>query len=256
MKKLQQLWIGTTESRKRLARLFAEEYRKDEPISEFARTQEVDFYDHDFLECHRVPIMATDARVLLAGLSFARSFIDVVAPAISHLMPANTAVSLHDHLLEAPRSTSGPGFHLEYAGTFSYDRNAHDPVVPAPVPPQRVTLRLRSGGPVSYQGNVVKRIAVNSSGLVIGSGEVQTDRPYLDLSYAAGARGLAPRQVSIYPDAFQQWILEDHGGNSLTRIDGVVLNRERTFPWHGNVITLGGVALEWLCPKGRPGAAA
>lgn len=100
--------VGTTSSRKRLDRILAETYdNADKPLSEFASSQDVDFYDHDFLECHRITKSTNDARALLTGMSFAPTYIDPASAAAAAFMPANTAIVLFaEGLLKAPLSAS------------------------------------------------------------------------------------------------------------------------------------------------------
>lgn len=104
-----------------------------------------------------------------------------------------------------------------------------------------------SPGAVDYDGRQVRQVAIDSRGLTIGRGGVSAGGPYLDLAPIAGTEAVAGVQLQVYRDDFQQWVIEDAGGNGLTSIDGTVLTLERSMPWQADRIQVGPAVFRWNC---------
>jgi hypothetical protein len=142
---------------------------------------------------------------------------------------------------------------LRYCGQFACDLRRRDSVREAELGaiPDRVRLALETSGTVFFEGEDVSEVKIDSRGLVMGRGGTVSDQPYLDLLPLPEADAVAPVQLRIYRDQFDQWVVEDHGYNGLTSIRGAVLNGERSMPWHNNRISVGRVVFLWKCLEGE-----
>jgi phytoene dehydrogenase-like protein len=147
--------------------------------------------------------------------------------------------------------------HLKYCGEFACDLRRGDSVREAQLGaiPDRVRLALEASGTVFFAGEEVNEVEIDSRGLVVGRGSARgnavRDQPYLDLLPLAETDAVAPVQLRIYRDPFDQWVVEDHGNNGLTSVRGAVLNGERSMPWHNNRIGVGRVVFLWKCLEGE-----
>lgn len=249
-----QVWVGDFDTPERFQAYFRanDEETEDQegaPLSLFAAGQGALFYDPDFLETQLAPERTTDIRALLEGHSFSTSYIDAVAQAFpDDPLPINAlALFFGEDLFEA-RSVSGPGVELRFLGTFDYDSKADSVAAERQaVVPNSILLQLESPGAVTYDGRQVRQVPIGSRGLTIGRGGVSADRPYLDLAPVEGTEGVAEVQLQIYRDDFEQWVIEDTGGNGLTSIGGTVLTLERSMPWQADQINIGPAVFRWNC---------
>lgn len=242
------LWVGAFASEDDFRAYLSESYDEDDgdtPISRFAADQGQDFLDHDFIESG-FHATAGDLADLIATHSFAASYRVAASDAFvsSGVGSANAVVLAFGRAVSAPRSVEHPSYTLTYLGRFACDpAAASDAPGDGGIPPQ-VHL-IPDGGPeLQLDGRPVASVPIDSRGLVIGRGAPASGTPRLDVS--PHVEGVAADQVRIYRDRFDQWIIEDVGGNGLTRIDGRVLDRGRTFPWHGQRLSIGTLHLEWV----------
>lgn len=253
-----QVWVGDFDTQDRFQAYFRDndaaetEGQQDAPISQWAAGQGARFYDHDFLETQFVPERTQDIRPLLEGHSFSTSYIDAVVQAFeAEPRPMNALVVFFGGDLEDPRSASGPGFELRFLGAFECDPNAGSVTTERQaVVPASILLQLQSPGAVIYDGRHVREVPIDSRGLTIGRGGVLGSKPYLDLAPVEGTEAVVEIQLQIYQDDFDQWVIEDTGGNGLTSISGTVLNRERSMPWEADRIKVGPVVFRWNCFAG------
>jgi hypothetical protein len=243
------VWVGNFPSRERLDQYFDERYDDDNPVSAFAVGQGARFYDHDLLELDFAPDPTADLRPLLAGHSYSSSYVESVAEAFERdPAPVNTVVLFFGEELEAPRSVSGEDFDLRYLREFAYDPAA-DSVSTAELAATSVSIRLELQTPGSFRvgDTQVRELRLDTRGAVLGRGGSSAAAPYLDLGTLAGTGPLAPLQMRIFRDAYDQWFIEDLGNDGQTRIGGTVLNGEQSMPWHDDLLQLGPVTLRWNC---------
>jgi hypothetical protein len=240
------IWVGRFASAADLD-AYLDETRnddRDEPISFFAADQNQRFYDHDFVEAEFHPTTSDFAK-LIAGHSFAHSYLSPAATAFksSGCRTANTVILAFDGTIDAPRSSERTWYSLTYLGRFEC----------VPESPMNLNTCGDDGPPASIylttDGRLLKlddmfvsTIPVDSRGLTIGRSSPNASTPVLDLSEHVD--GLADIQAKIYQDRFDQWVIEDFGANSLTRIDGRLIE-EKTFPWHGKRLSIGTIELQW-----------
>ena len=134
---------------------------------------------------------------------------------------------------------------LKYCGLFECDvRKASEHLGAIP---DSVHLVLEGPGTVGFDGQAVREVKISAQGMVIGRGSAATNQPFLDLAGLPEAEGVAPIQMRIYRDQFAQWVIEDCALNGLTWVNNIVLNRERSMPWHQSRIKIGDVAFIWNC---------
>ncbi len=117
------VWLGRVDDQAAYEDFFAESYGDDDgPISPFAASQGVTFYDHEFIERRR-----TDSFLSLdeafEGISFGSSFVEEVRAQIG-AFDYNLVVACYSDDFSSPRSASGEGVELAYVGRFTYDRDA------------------------------------------------------------------------------------------------------------------------------------
>ena len=117
-------WVGYFPTMQRVAEYFAEVYgedREDTPLSQFARDQEVEFYDHDFIE-YGFSEEATTVEGLFAGYSYHEQWAAELARRVADvgLTGVNMFVFINQEEIEKPKSVEGDGCWLRYLGTIRY----------------------------------------------------------------------------------------------------------------------------------------
>lgn len=210
------VWIGAFRSRQRSKEYFLEAEHSDEdatdddvegPISEFAASQGVAFYDHDWLEVTFLDAATRNLGQALEGASFSTSYLDqVVQAAGASVSLFNTTAVYCGDEIETPCSATGDGFHLDYLGSFEYDPRA-DSVLAArrAVISESVRLALLTPGHLRVGGELLRAVTIDARGLIIGCGGSSTPQPYLDLAQIPGTGGIAATQLTARGQCF------DHG---------------------------------------------
>lgn len=110
------VWAGMVSSDE-MARTFEERYGTDGPISSFARSLRIRFYDHDSLEWNHLSEPVT-VRVALGHASFAASFVDKLPTAHSERLVNAVAVLYDADFSERPRDAARR--RLTFIGSFPY----------------------------------------------------------------------------------------------------------------------------------------
>ncbi|MEM7475612.1 MAG: immunity 22 family protein [Planctomycetota bacterium] len=118
------VWIGKAETTDRIQELLAEiddfHEVEDKPISEFAVTQNVIFYDHDFVGCETVSELVAPADVL--GSAFSDSFRDRVRLAAKEngIENANAILFVWGQAISEPLDIDVRGCIMHYVGTLDF----------------------------------------------------------------------------------------------------------------------------------------
>lgn len=115
------IWIGSFASKKRLEKYLEEIYDEDDedlPISEFARDQGEQFYDHDLVYAEY--FKKATAQRLIEVWNFPEHAAARVIAAIEKLGPMNANVSFiaDQDEFKMPRSAKGDRYELWYVGQF------------------------------------------------------------------------------------------------------------------------------------------
>jgi hypothetical protein len=98
-----------------------DEDRHHTPLSEFARDQDVKWYDHDCIE-YGYDDQAQSIQALVYGYSYSDQWADEVERRImaARLQDINCLVFINEDQIAQPRSVQGNGYWLHYLGTIRY----------------------------------------------------------------------------------------------------------------------------------------
>jgi hypothetical protein len=103
---------------------FQEKYAQDReitPLSDFARDQGEEWYDHDFLEYGWG--IASSIQQLVEGYSYSDQWGEELASRVAEagLTGVNLFVFINQDQIEWPRSVNSDGYWLKYMGLIEYD---------------------------------------------------------------------------------------------------------------------------------------
>jgi hypothetical protein len=232
------VWLGRVADQAAYEDFFAESYGDDDgPISPFAASQGVTFYDHDFIDRRRADAFSSLDEAF-EGISFGSSFVEEVRAQIPEF-DYNLVVACYSDDFSAPRSASGEGVELIYVGRYIYDRDA------SPVGNYNhlghIYIHVLGGVKLEFEGELTDSIRVDAKGLTIG--KVNPWARSLDTSTLVPE--VETNQLRISVNAEGIWELRDFGNNGLSRIGTDSFDDERSMPWPGIKFSVGELEFLW-----------
>ncbi|MEI7576198.1 MAG: immunity 22 family protein [Armatimonadota bacterium] len=232
------VWLGRAADEQSFEAFFEETYSEDDaPISAFAVSQGVTFYDHDFID--RV---LADACLSLdeafKGVSYGSSFIEEVRAKMGEF-DYNMVVTCYSDDFFTPRSVKADGIELEYIGRFAYDKTA------GPVGNYdhlgHIYIHVLADVKLEFEGELTDCIRVDAMGLMIG--KVNPYARSLDISSIVPDVDMNQLRISVNAEGI--WELRDFGNNGLSRLGLDSFDNERSMPWPGIKFSVGALEFMW-----------
>ncbi len=239
MRDVLHLWLGKAANKTRLNKFLKETYAADDrPISEFAASQGVNFYDHDFMdiEFNKGWKSLADALLVLACSS---SYAEGVREKVARFDHNFYIACFNPEDFGNPHDYEAEGLKLDFIGTFKVDLAAKPEGYVEP--DFSVYIHVVSDHSFELEGEMTKVVKLDVRGLMIG--KVNPYARSLDISSAVP--NVDTNQVRISRNAEGLWELRDFGNNGLTKMSSEDFDDATWMPFPGVNFSIGEVTFLW-----------